>query len=151
GLPRASGLTLLYDPTSVRITCIMEGAYISSLRTASVSALATELLQSKPVQCLAVIGAGVLARAHIELLVRRLPELRLIKLFDLDAARIQALQRELAATLREHEVTLQATATAEEAIRQAELIIPVTTTTSGYIPYAWLQPGSLLVNISLDD
>src|SRR5581483_10022932 len=45
GLPRASGLTLLYDKTSVRIVCIMEGAYLSSLRTASVTALAAGVLK----------------------------------------------------------------------------------------------------------
>ena len=39
GLPRASGLTLMYDKTSVRINCIMEGASSSSLRTACVTAL----------------------------------------------------------------------------------------------------------------
>jgi ornithine cyclodeaminase len=27
----------------------------------------------------------------------------------------------------------------------------VTTTTAGYIPFAWLLPGTLLVNVSLDD
>ncbi len=151
GLPRASGLTLLYDDTSVRIICIMEGAYISSLRTASVTALATDLLKGERVQCAALVGAGVLAKAHIELLVRRLPELRLIQIFDIDKKRIKALQDDLAPLLQEHDVVLQATSTAEEAIRPAQLIVPVTTTTVGYIPFAWLQPGALLVNVSLDD
>jgi ornithine cyclodeaminase/alanine dehydrogenase-like protein (mu-crystallin family) len=31
------------------------------------------------------------------------------------------------------------------------LIVPVTITTTGYIRFDWLQPGSILVNISLDD
>src|SRR6266567_2160940 len=81
GLPRASGLTLLYDDTSVRVVCIMEGAYLSSLRTASVTALAVDLLKGVDVQCFAIIGAGVLARAHIDLLVRRLPQVRQIQVF----------------------------------------------------------------------
>src|SRR5260370_1008247 len=44
GLPRASGLTVLFEDTTVRVACIMESAYISSLRTASVTAIAAELL-----------------------------------------------------------------------------------------------------------
>lgn len=151
GLPRASGLTLLYDTISARITCIMEGAYLSSLRTASVTALAADLLKGTEIECLAIIGAGVLARAHIELLVKRLPYLHHIQIFDLDKARIVALQRELASSLESYRIEMRPTATAEEAIRSAQLIVPVTTTTTGYIPYHWLQPGSLLVNISLDD
>jgi ornithine cyclodeaminase len=151
GLPRASGLTILYDSVSVRPLCIMEGAYLSSLRTASVTALAAELLQGEDITCLAVIGAGVLARAHITLLAERLPHLRHIRIFDVEGERIAALQRELAPVLTAKRVEMQPVATAEEAIRPARLIVPVTTTTTGYIPYDWLQPGSLLVNISLDD
>lgn len=151
GLPRASGLTVLYDDMSVRVVCIMEGAYLSSLRTASVSALSVDLLKGASVHCAAIIGAGVLARAHIDLLVRRLAQLRQIKIFDVDRERVTALQSDLAPVLQAHEVTLQATSTAEEAIRSAQLVVPVTTTTVGYIRFDWLQPGSLLVNISLDD
>lgn len=151
GLPRASGLTILYDSVSVRPVCIMEGAYISSLRTASVTALAAELLQGEDITCLAIIGAGALARAHITLLTERLPHLRHIRIFDIEGERVAALQRELAPVLAAKRVEMQPIATAEEAIRPAQLIVPVTTTTTGYIAYAWLQPGSVLVNISLDD
>jgi len=151
GLPRASGLTLLYDDTSVRVVCVMEGAYLSSLRTASVTALTVDLLKGAYVQCAAIIGAGVLARAHIDLLVRRLAQLRQIKIFDVDRERITALQSDLAPVLQAHDVTLEATSTAEEAIRSAQLVVPATTTTVGYIRFDWLQPGSLLVNVSLDD
>jgi N-[(2S)-2-amino-2-carboxyethyl]-L-glutamate dehydrogenase len=151
GLPRASGLTLLYDSVSVRPVCIMEGAYISSLRTASVTALAAELLQGEEIECLAIIGAGVLARAHITLLVERLPHLRQIRIFDMEKERIISLQLELAPVLETTRVEMQPVATAEEAIRPAQLIVPVTTTSTGYIQYSWLQAGSLLVNISLDD
>lgn len=151
GLPRANGLTIVYDPLSVRPACIMEGAYISSLRTASVSALAIDLLKGKRIACAAIIGAGVLAQAHIELLIRRLPELDTITIFDTEPARVASLQQTLAPALQRSKVRLQPVASAEEAIRPAQLTIPATTTTSGYIPFAWLQPGSILIHVSLDD
>src|SRR5947209_5285503 len=50
GLPRASGLTLLFDTTSVRVNCIMEGAYLSSLRTASVTLLSAELFKGQEIE-----------------------------------------------------------------------------------------------------
>ena len=147
GLPRASGLTMLYDSVSTRISCVMEAAHLSSLRTASVTGLAVELLGRKSIETMAIIGAGVLARAHLKLLVTRLPALRRIFLFDLKRERAEELSREIQA----HEVDLTITATAEEAIRQAQLIVPVTTVTAGYIEFDWLQPGALLSNVSLDD
>jgi N-[(2S)-2-amino-2-carboxyethyl]-L-glutamate dehydrogenase len=150
GLPRASGLTMLYDSVSTRITCVMEAAHLSSLRTASVTGLAVDLLGIKSIKTVAIIGAGVLARAHLNLLVKRLPTLRGILLFDLERERAKELARELQSA-HQLEFDFTITATAEEAIRQAQLIVPVTTVTAGYIRFDWLQPGALLSNVSLDD
>src|SRR5436305_8739306 len=151
GLPRASGMILLYDTLSTRILCMMESAYISSLRTASVTALAVDLLGGRAIECMAIIGAGALAQAHIELLIKRLPHLRQIRLFDLNRERVEALQHCVAPTLQGSRVLLHAASTAKEAIMAAQLVVPVTTTTEGYIQFSWLQPGTLLVNVSLDD
>ncbi len=151
GLPRASALTMIYDGTSVRINCIMEGAYLSSLRTACVTALSADVCRGREIESVAVIGAGVLAQAHIELLVKRLPHLRSIRIFDIDKERIASLKTRVEVVLQEYEVKLQATSTVKESIEFAQLIVPVTTTTTGYIQFDWLQPGAILVNISLDD
>lgn len=143
GLPRASGLTLLFDPQTARPICIMEGARISCLRTAAVTAIAVELLAAGRVERLALIGAGALARCHLDLLTRRLPEMREVRVYDLD--------RERAAAFEADARSLVICTSAEQAIRGAELVVPLTTTTTGYIRYEWLQPGALLVNVSLDD
>jgi N-[(2S)-2-amino-2-carboxyethyl]-L-glutamate dehydrogenase len=151
GLPRASGLTMIYDKTSVRINCIMEGAYLSSLRTACVTALSADIFKGRDIESVAIIGAGVLAQAHIELLARRLPRLRSIRIFDISRERIAALKAIVEEVLQDYRVELQETSSAEEAIEAAQLIVPVTTTTTGYIRFDWLPPGAILVNISLDD
>lgn len=153
GYERASGLTLLCDTLTTRILCVMDSSYISSLRTASVTALAVELLQgARPIETLAVIGAGVLAERHIALLARRLPALRTINLFDIDPIRASSLQQRLTPALQEQGASqIQICLSAEEAIRQAQLVVPATTVTQGYIPFAWLNPGTIIVNISLDD
>ena len=151
GLPRVNGLTLLYDDTTVRVKCIMEAAYLSNLRTASVTMLAVNLLQGQPIHCIALIGAGMLGRVHIDLLVKNLPQLQRILIFDLNRKYIEILRNDLAELFQKYQVVLQETATAEEAIFPAQLIIPVTTTTMGYIRFEWLAPGSILVNVSLDD
>lgn len=148
GIPRASGLTLLFDHTSARIVCVMEAAYISSMRTAAVTAIGADLLGAMPISSLALLGAGVLARAHLELLVPRLPQLATIRVYDLVRDRAAALAASAAST---GGVPLQVTDTPEEAVRGSQLVVPVTTTTTAYIPYRWLAPGTLVVNVSLDD
>jgi ornithine cyclodeaminase/alanine dehydrogenase-like protein (mu-crystallin family) len=151
GLPRASGLTCIYDKTSVRVNCIMEGAYLSSLRTACVTALSAELFKGRDIESVAVIGAGVLAQTHIELLAKQLPHLRSIRIFDLSKERTAALKSLVEPVLQKRGVEFQEAPSAEDAIKSSQLIVPVTTTTTGYIQFGWLQPGAILVNISLDD
>lgn len=145
GLPRASGLIVLFDPETGRPTCILEGARISCLRTAALTAIAAVLLGAHPIERIALIGAGELARCHLHLLPSRLPELREIRVHDLDQRRVAAFTHSAA---NERVIVCD---TAERAIRGAQLVVPLTTTTSGYIAYDWLEPGTLLVNISLDD
>src|SRR5947207_10583814 len=135
--------------------CIMEGAYISSLRTASVSLLAAEKLRGPDVECVAVIGAGIQAQAHLRLLLQRCGQyytaLRRIVVYDISPERITLLQELLQTHLQEHSVEFVTARSAEEAVRQGQLIIPVTTTTEGYICYDWLQLGAILIHVSLDD
>ena len=151
GIPRASGLTLLYDDLSVRMQCVMESAYLSSLRTASVSILAATLLEGPPIETAAVIGAGVIAQRHIELLLKYIPTLHTLLVYDLVATRVEQMHTALTAQLERRQVRLQKVDTTEAAVRPAQLIIPATTVTEGYIPFAWLQPGAIVVNVSLDD
>jgi ornithine cyclodeaminase len=142
-LRRASGLTVLFDVETGRPVCVLEGARISCLRTAAVTALAADLLAAGPIERLAILGAGALARCHVKVLTPRLPDLREIRIYDLEPARAAALATR---------VPLAVVApSAERAIRGAQLVVPVTTTTSGYIRHDWLERGSLFVNVSLDD
>lgn len=151
GLPRASGLTLLFDVDSARIVCILEGAYISALRTAGVTIVAAEELAAGPPRRAAVIGAGVLGRTHTELMVERLAELEAIDVFDVAEDRAERLCSALAVAAADRGVRLRAAGSAQEAIAGADLVVTATTTRSGYVRQSWLAPGTLVVNVSLDD
>ncbi len=148
GQERASGLTMLFDDVSARIMCVMDAAYLSSVRTASVSALSVELLRGPRLQCIAVLGAGVLAHAHLDLLLSRWPEISRVLVFDLDQARTERLSAGIAARF---DIPVESAASAEQAVRSADVVVTATTATSGYVPFAWLPPGCVVVNVSLDD
>jgi N-[(2S)-2-amino-2-carboxyethyl]-L-glutamate dehydrogenase len=151
GLPRASGLTTLFDPGDARIYCVLEAAYISALRTASVSALAIELLNGNIAGKWALIGAGELARAHLDLLPSTVSKLGTISLFDVDGERARALHGEFAERLDDRGIRLHVANSARDATRDADVIVTATTTTTGYIAHDWLKPGALLIHVSLDD
>ncbi|MEU0208861.1 ornithine cyclodeaminase family protein [Streptomyces canus] len=149
GLPRASGVVLLFDTTTAGLVCTLDAAQISATRTAAVSVLAAELLWAEPVRTASVIGAGTLAETHLDLAARRWPTLRRALIHDRVPQRAELLAKRM--TAAHPEVAFDVAPSAEEAVREAEWIVPVTTTTTGYIPARWINKGAVVVNVSLDD
>jgi ornithine cyclodeaminase len=151
GLPRASGLTMLFDAETAQVVAVLAAGRISAERTAAVSLLAARELGSPDATEVGVIGAGPLARAHIGLFATRLPHLRRFHVFDVDRGRAAALVAEAAERLAPAGFEVRAASGAEDAVREADVIVTVTTTTTGYIEYGWLRRGATIVNVSLDD
>ncbi|MEU1056697.1 ornithine cyclodeaminase [Streptomyces sp. NPDC005876] len=151
GIPRADGLTLLFDAETAHPYALMDAALISATRTAAVSTVAVESFAARPVQHLGLIGCGAQASTHFDILVPRLPDLREIRLHDQHPAAAEAFlerHREAAAA---GGIRLVVRETAEDAVRGADVVVPVTTVTEGYIRSEWLRPGAVVVHVSLDD
>lgn len=149
GEPRASGLLLLFDPSSARIRCVMQAEHVSSHRTAAVSALAL-LAFASGATSMAVIGAGPLAEAHLRRCGSVLEALTDVRVFDREPERSAALTARGRELLRP-QASIRAAGSAEEAVRGADVVIPVTTTSEPYIEHDWLAPEATVVNVSLDD
>src|SRR5258708_4583597 len=95
------------------VYCILTGKPLK--RTASVSARAVDLCGSHEIENVAIIGAGALAKAHIELLAKRLPDLREFRVYDLEAERVASLGQSLAHTLEPRNIAFKPVTSAAEA------------------------------------
>jgi ornithine cyclodeaminase/alanine dehydrogenase-like protein (mu-crystallin family) len=78
GLPTHLATILLMNPETGALEAVMDGRYITEVRTAAVSAVAVRRLAREGAGVLAILGSGVQARSHAELLtrVRRFREIR---------------------------------------------------------------------------
>lgn len=147
GLPRADGLTILFDPQSARPQAILQGAHISALRTAAVSTVAALELNNNDPVTLGVVGAGTIAQAHIKLMAEHLKIDRVL-LSDRLLERAHALARKL----RHDDLAPQIVVTdAENSVRGGNVVVTATTATRPYVPDDWIAPGTLVINVSLDD
>lgn len=147
-LPRASGLLVLCDSSTQRPYCIMEASHVSATRTAAVTATALRYVRPSCLNVVAILGCGMLALTHLRMWTELFPE-TVVKfaLFDLDSAKA----RSAAAWGRGLGLHIQVCETGEEAIRQADVIIPATTAERAWINSEWLKPGSVFVVVSLLD
>src|ERR1700704_1913174 len=66
GIDTHQGAVLLFDADTGRLSALMDGGAITAIRTAAVSGVATDRLARMDAAELAILGAGVQARTHIE-------------------------------------------------------------------------------------
>jgi len=145
GRRRAAGLTVLFDLATAAPTVVMDAAPVSAARTAAVSTLAGELFADRP-RRLCLLGCGTVGAAHVVMMSARLSTLAEVIVYDIDPSRAEAFVANSGSRLATNVAT-----SAEAAVSGADLIIATTTATQSYIPRAWLGPGSVTVNVSLDD
>ena len=136
-LPTVQASYLLIKNDTGETVAIMDGTELTRRRTAAASALAADYLARPDASTLVLVGAGALGghfvRAHAA--VR---PVRKVFIYNRSPEKAAALAAEL---VREG---FQATATAdlEAAVRQADIVSCVTTSTAPVVRGAWLKPGT---------
>src|SRR3954447_21537838 len=130
GIPTHMATIFLVDPQTGTPLAIIDGGLITEMRTAAVSAGATKLLASPDAKVLAVLGSGVQARSHVEALrlVRQFEEIRV---WSPTAEHAKQFAQEVGA----------AAMSAEEAVRDADVVVSVTSSKTPVLKGAWLKPG----------
>jgi len=121
---------LLFDPQTGVPLCVMDGRLITEMRTAAVSAVATKLLARRETPVLAILGSGVQARSHLE-------ALRLVRTFR----EVRVWSPRNAAAFAERFGVLAA-ASAEDAVRGADVVVVATTSQTPILRGEWLAPGA---------
>lgn len=143
GLPSHLATILLLDPETGALMAIMDGRYITEARTAAVSAVSARHLARPDAEVLAIIGTGVQARSHLEALAEVRP-LREVRVWS-----PQARSRDRFVTEMSQRVPapLRAEATAEAAVRGADLLVLATASPTPVVHDAWVAPGAHVMSI----
>lgn len=142
-LPTHSAVVLLFDAETGALAAVLDGRYITEVRTAAVSALAAGALAAGPVRRLALFGCGVQAGSHLRMLAPRLPALEQVRVwspFDDRLPFAAAMQAEMA-------VPVAAGITAAETARDADLVVLVTSSTEPVVELDWVRPGALVIAV----
>ena len=137
-LPSHLATILLLDPETGSLVALMDGRYITEARTAAVSAVSARFLARANAGRLAILGSGVQARSHLEALqhVRQLTDVRIW------SPRPQSRQQFVDDMSPHIPVPIVATASAEAAVRDADLIVLATSSTTPVVENAWVASGA---------
>ncbi|MEV5550754.1 ornithine cyclodeaminase [Streptomyces sp. NPDC052309] len=149
GRERAAGIGVLFDHHTARPLVIAEAGWLSAARTAAYTMVSLRHLGPPAWDALTLVGCGTLARTHLELLGGSFAQTRTVHLYDADVRRTAALAEWTAHHLPELRIVQHADA--RTAVRAAPVVVTATTTDRGYLPPAWLRPGTFVAHVSLAD
>src|SRR2546427_1943964 len=130
GIPTHMATIFLVDPQTGTPLAVMDGRLITEMRTAAVSAAATKLLASPDAKVLAILGSGVQAHSHAEALqlVKKFEEIRV---WNGTMAHAEHFAKEHGAK----------SMSAEEAVRDADVVVTATNSKTPILCGSWLKPG----------
>jgi len=130
GIHTHHAVIMLFQPETGEPLAMMDGRLITEMRTAAASAVATQQLARADASVLTILGSGVQARSHLE-------ALRLVRPFS--EVRVWS-PRNAQAFAERHGVT--ATATPEEAVRGADVVVVAVNSQVPVLFGRWLSPGT---------
>lgn len=127
-LPTAPAQVLLIDGKTGIVSSILDGTYVTQLRTGASSGAAFDLFAVKDAKIGALIGTGGQAATQLEamMVVRELDEVRV---FDLDPNRRQAFVNRMQEELKCYNTKIVEAVSSDDAIENADIIVTVTPST----------------------
>ena len=131
------GAVLLFSAETGELLALMNASAITAIRTAAVSAVATDLLAREDACDLAIVGAGVQARTHL----RAIAEVRPIKRCRVASRNIEHARRFADEMSGSVPFAIEAIESAQGAVDGADVIATVTNSKEPVLRREWISPG----------
>ncbi|MBL8129444.1 MAG: ornithine cyclodeaminase [Chloroflexia bacterium] len=141
GLPAIHALVMLVDTETGQPAAIMDGSYLTALRTGAVSGAAADLLAREDSRTLAVIGAGAQGVTQIAAICAVRPIERVIAV-DISEVALERLRDGIRQDWPELIDRIEVSTDAAHAVRQADIVCTATTSRKPVFADADLKPGT---------
>ena len=140
-----SSMVLLFSAQTGLPVCLMDAGWITALKTGASTAVTAAYLARPDAATVTIFGAGTLGRMHLRALTHRF-RLRQAYVVDILPQAAATYVAELGAEL-DFPVEAVPLTERERAVRQADIIITVTTGNQPLVERAWLRPGAFVARL----
>ena len=145
GLSTTSSMVLLFNARTGFPVCIMEAGWVTGLKTGASTTITARWLARPDASRVAIFGAGMQGRMHLQALAQR---------FDIEQAWVLDLYPEAAAAfvadlqpILDFPIQAVNLDEREAVVRQADIIVTVTTGNQALVEYEWLKPGAFVAKL----
>ncbi|HPY23504.1 MAG TPA: hypothetical protein PLK19_04185 [Mycobacterium sp.] len=145
GLPYIYGVMIMNDPETGRPIAMLDGGWITEMRTPGVSGVTMRHVPGDP-QHLAIVGCGLQGRRHLEVALEVHPELKKVTVYDRNTERAS----EFLAGAGDRETRVAESPT--DAVDGADLVITtITVPLEPKLDCSNTDPNALLLPVDYDD
>jgi alanine dehydrogenase len=130
-------IVLLYSAETGNLLTLMEADTLGQMRTGAASGIATKYLARGDARTVGIIGTGLQARTQVQA-IAAVRHLERIRAFGRNVERRARFALEMTELLG---VPVETAASAEEAVRGADILVSATTATNPVIEGRWLEAG----------
>ena len=131
-------MVYVFSAKNGNLRIALEANRLGMMRTAAASGVATNYLARKDAHVLGIFGAGWQAEGHIEA-INAVRPLSLVKVFARNKERLAAFCARLSEKLG---IRVVACASAEETVRESDIVSTVTTAATPLFEADWVSPGT---------
>ncbi len=137
GLGTHQATIIMLDPETGISNAILDGRYITEVRTAAVSAVSAKYLARKDSKVLGIIGSGVQAHSHWQAL-RLVRDFHEVRVWSPNAERLHKFANEIGA---------HAMPSAEAVVRGADVVVTVTPSATPVVESEWVADGTHIIAV----
>jgi len=145
-LPTIMATIILYDPKTATPLAIMDGTWITAMRTGAAASIATKYLARKDSKTVGVVGAGYQAPFQLEAL-NEVMNIESVKAYDLRKEKAEEFAREMSSRFR---IDIRAVDTLKDAVRDVDVLVTLTPVREPIIKNKWITEGMHINAIGAD-
>jgi ornithine cyclodeaminase/alanine dehydrogenase len=138
GLPSVMALYILNDAKTGRPLAVMDGTYLTGIRTGATSAIASKYLARKSSTVLGIFGAGVQAEFQLWALKTSFP-LKKVLVYSRTLARAEMFAKEMS---RKYQIPVEAMSRPEEVVKDSDILVTATTSKVPVFQGREVTPGT---------
>lgn len=142
GLTSVPATMVLVDAETGQVCSIMDGTYLTQLRTGAVAGAGTDMLAKEDASVFTLIGTGGQAETQLEAVLAVRP-IKQVYVSDLNKERAESFAKKMTELYgKKYQTSIEATHNLESAIRESDIITSVTTSPVKTFDGEWVKPGA---------
>ncbi len=143
-LPTTLGKVLLQDINTGDVVCIMDGGFLTAMRTGAVSGCAIDYLAKVEADTVGLFGTGVQGMTQLWAACVARPSITKGLVFDLRKDIAEDFVQQMSSKLN---VSVEVANSAEEIVKASDILLTATTSSTPIFHGKWLQPGTHISGI----